>query len=86
MAGTTVVCDRYAYSGVAFSASKPGEYCCRLADYTLLLLRPFIALGLALHGGKAVSDKIACRVTTYTREFRFTCGSLLVVVYAEDGP
>ncbi|CAN0187735.1 unnamed protein product [Pylaiella littoralis] len=23
MAGTTVVCDRYAYSGVAFSASKP---------------------------------------------------------------
>ncbi|CAM9301304.1 unnamed protein product [Laminaria digitata] len=23
-AGTTVVCDRYAYSGVAFSASKPG--------------------------------------------------------------
>lgn len=24
-AGTTVVCDRYAYSGVAFSASKPGE-------------------------------------------------------------
>ena len=24
MSGTTVVCDRYAYSGVAFSASKPG--------------------------------------------------------------
>lgn len=24
-AGTTIVCDRYAYSGVAFSASKPGE-------------------------------------------------------------
>ncbi|CAM9119461.1 unnamed protein product [Scytosiphon promiscuus] len=24
MAGTTIVCDRYAYSGVAFSASKPG--------------------------------------------------------------
>lgn len=23
-AGTTIVCDRYAYSGVAFSASKPG--------------------------------------------------------------
>jgi thymidylate kinase len=29
-AGTTVICDRYAYSGVAFSAAKPGldlEWC-----------------------------------------------------------
>lgn len=29
-AGTTIVCDRYAYSGVAFSAAKPGmdfEWC-----------------------------------------------------------
>ncbi|CAM9856634.1 unnamed protein product, partial [Choristocarpus tenellus] len=25
MSGTTVVCDRYAYSGVAFSSAKPGE-------------------------------------------------------------
>lgn len=25
--GVSVVCDRYSYSGVAFSASKPGEYC-----------------------------------------------------------
>ena len=29
-AGTTLVCDRYAYSGVAFTAAKPGlnfEWC-----------------------------------------------------------
>ena len=31
-AGTTVICDRYAFSGIAFSAVKVDQSCQRLSD------------------------------------------------------
>lgn len=74
MAGTTVVCDRYAYSGVAFSASKPGECCCPLRSFFCPAVCCLYYSRTAHRGCQIVSDSVSC----LHNGVRVTCGSLQV--------